>query len=80
MATKPLAQPDAAHAAIADEHEWIRESFELAQGEVYRPPVGAGTGPFALTAKYRSAAQALAAKRVSLAGARLANLLNNGLK
>ena len=79
-AAKQLAQPDAAHAAIADEHEWIRESFELAQGEVYRAPVGAGTGPFALTAKYRSDAHALAAKRVALAGARLANLLNNELR
>ena len=79
-AAKQLAQPDAAHAAIANEHEWIRESFELAQGEVYRSPVGAGTGPFALTAKYGSGARALAAKRVALAGARLANLLNNELK
>jgi hypothetical protein len=75
-----LATPDAAHAAITDEHEWVRESFDLAQGEVYRSPVGAGTGPFNLTAKYRNAALALAEKRVALAGARLANLLNAELK
>ena len=70
----------AAKAAILDEHQWVIESFDLAQGEVYRPPVGAGAGPFSLNSKYRNGARALARKQVALAAARLANVLNAELK
>jgi hypothetical protein len=79
-AAKQLAPAPAAQAAISDEHEWIVESFDLAQGEVDRSPVRAGTGPFTLTATYRNAAHKLADKRIALAAARLANLLNAELK
>lgn len=79
-AAKLLPPPPAAQAAILDEHQWIVESFDLAQGEVYRPPVTAGAGPFSLTAKYRKSAHAVANKRIALAAARLAGLLNAELK
>jgi hypothetical protein len=70
----------AAKAAILDEHQWVIESFDLAQGEVYRPPVGPAAGPFSLNATYRNGARALARKQVALAAARLANVLNADLK
>jgi hypothetical protein len=79
-AAKQLAAPPAAKAAITDEHEWIIESFDLAQGEVYRSPVGKGAGPFSLTAKYRNNSHQVMEKQIALAGARLANLLNAELK
>ena len=60
---------------------WIEESFQAAQVMVYKqPPIGAGAGPFTLTPTYKTAAQKLAAKRIALAGARLAKLLNEELK
>jgi hypothetical protein len=62
------------------EHEWVMESFDLAQGETYRPPVTAGAGTFLLTSKYRSSSRAVMKKQIALASARLANLLNAELK
>ena len=60
---------------------WINESFDAAMQTAYKnPPVGAGTGPFTLTQAYKTAARSLAAKRISLAGARLAQILNDELK
>lgn len=79
-AAKKLGPPPAAKAMISDEHEWMIESFDLAQGEAYRPPVGAGSGPFSLTSKYRNSSQAVMKAQIALAGARLANLLNNELR
>ena len=79
-AAKKLASPPAAKAAITDEHQWVIESFDLAQGEVYRSPIGKGAGPFSLTAKYRNNAHQVMEKQIALAGARLANLLNAELK
>jgi len=79
-AAKLLAAPPPAKAAILDEHEWITESFDLAQGEVYRSPIGAGEGPFTLTSTYRSNARRVMNAQVALAGARLGKLLENELK
>jgi hypothetical protein len=79
-AAKLLAAPPAAKAAISDEHQWMLESFNLSQGDVYRPPVVAGVGPFSLTSKYRSSSRSLMKKQIALAGARLANLLNAELQ
>jgi hypothetical protein len=79
-AARQLAAPPAAKAMILDEHEWVIESFDLAQGEAYRPPVGSGAGPFSLTSKYRSSSRSLMKKQIALAGARLANVLNAELK
>ena len=78
-AAKKLPKADAALAAKADEKDWIAESFQAAKQTVYSAPVAAGDGPFTLTPQYKKNATALAKKRVALAGARLANLLNNEL-
>jgi S1/P1 Nuclease len=78
-AAKKLPKADATLAAKADEKDWIAESFQAAQQTVYSAPVAAGDGPFTLTPQYKISARALAKKRVALAGARLANLLNNEL-
>jgi S1/P1 nuclease len=79
-AAKLLAPPPTVKAMNLDEHEWVIESFDLAQGEAYRPPVTAGAGPFSLTSKYRSSSRAVMKKQIALAGARLANVLNGELK
>lgn len=56
---------------------WLPESFELAKAEVYKPPIGTDIRrPFILTTGYREDAAKTAIARVSLAGVRLAGLLN----
>lgn len=75
-----LSPPDPKLAGIADEKVWINESFEYAKGLVYQPPVGPERGPWELNLPYEENAAALARERIALAGARLANLLNNELK
>jgi S1/P1 Nuclease len=69
-----------AGAALADDQAWITESFDAARKFVYASPVGAGTGPFTLSAAYKSQAKTEAKARVELAGRRLANLINANLK
>jgi hypothetical protein len=78
-AADKLPKPDAKGAAVRDEAVWIQEGFELAQTKVYVPPIGVGDGPFAVTPAYQAAASALGKQRMALAGARLANLLNDAL-
>jgi S1/P1 Nuclease len=64
-----------------DVQHWIDESFNAAKGAVYKnPPIGAGIGPFTLTQTYKTTARALAEKRIALAGARLAKILNDELR
>ncbi|HCX30398.1 MAG TPA: S1/P1 nuclease [Blastocatellia bacterium] len=74
----------AAPASLAnnlDAAVWIDESFAAAKSTAYKqPPIGVGAGPFTITSTYRNAARALAKKRVALAGARLANILNAELR
>ncbi len=67
-------------AAVAAESAWIDESFRVAQQSVYVAPIGVGPGPFTLNAQYKAKARKLASQRIALAGARLANLLNQALK
>ena len=43
------------------------------------PPIGVGDGPFSITPQYQKAAADLGRRRIALAGARLANLLNAAL-
>jgi hypothetical protein len=74
----PAATP--ALVAITDEARWVDEGFEAAKRWVYRPPVKAGPGPFTLDAAYARDARTVSAQRISLAGARLARLLNDALK
>lgn len=61
---------------------WIRESVELAQTKVYRDPVGAGDELYTIVpgSRYDTAAHKVALKRVAVAGARLAQVLNDELK
>jgi len=74
-----LPRPDPKLAAITDETVWIREGLELARKSVYVLPIGVGDGPFAITADYQKAATELARRQAALAGARLANVLNQAL-
>jgi hypothetical protein len=81
MVGSSLPAAPAPQANDLDASHWITESFEAAQATVYRmPPIGVGAGPFTITSTYRNTAKALARKRVALAGARLANILNQELR
>ncbi len=65
-----------------DPAAWIRESFYDARTKVYRDPIGSADQPYTIVpgSPYETQAQKLAIKRVALAGARLAQLLNSELK
>jgi hypothetical protein len=75
-----IAPADATLASDVNVDDWVNESFEDAEADVYVGPIGAGAGPFTITAAYQNSARALAEKRVALAGGRLANVLNTELK
>jgi len=77
---KQLPAANSQLASIGDEGVWIQESFAIAQTRVYVPPIGVGVGPYEVTDGYISAAREVAAQRIALAGARLANLLNDALR
>lgn len=79
-AAQAIPAADPSLAAIASEHSWVQESYDLAKQYVYVGPVGPGPGPFTLTPDYYSNAKRIAEQRVALAGVRLANLLNKELK
>ncbi len=79
QAAEHLPKPDSKLAAVADEKVWIQEGLDLAQTAVYVLPIGIGDGPFPVTPQYQKAAVELGQRRVALAGARLANLLNDAL-
>jgi hypothetical protein len=79
-AGKNLPEADSTLATISDTSTWVQESFELAKQDVYIAPIGAGDGPFTITADYRANAKTIAKARIALAGIRLANLLNAELK
>jgi S1/P1 Nuclease len=78
-----LTLPNAPANAVNDLNvdHWINESFDAAKQTTYKsPPIGAGAGPFTLTLAYKTTARNLAEKRIALAGARLAKILNEELK
>jgi hypothetical protein len=76
-----LAKAPAASASDLDVQRWVDESFALAKKEAYRkPPIGDGTGPFTPTTAYRNKIRDTSKRRVALAGARLATILNDELK
>jgi len=77
---RKLEEAKASLVAKTDEKDWVAESFHSAQQVVYAPPVGPGAGPYTLTLEYKKNAGNLAKQRLSLAGARLAKLLNDELK
>jgi hypothetical protein len=80
-AVATLPTPDQTKADDPDVAHWISESFNLAKSDAYKnPPIGDNSGPFTLSPTYRADARVLARKQIALAGARLANLLNEALK
>lgn len=60
--------------------DWVAESLAIARKAVYVEPIGPGAGPYTVTRAYRQSARATARERVTLAGARLALVLNKELK
>ncbi len=81
-AAQALPAPDPKLVPVTSEHAWLQESFDLGKQYVYVGPLGPdrGPGPYTLTANYYANAKRVAEQRVALAGARLANLLNQELK
>jgi hypothetical protein len=67
-------------ARILDEHVWIEESVSVAREIVYAAPVGPEAGPYVLDEGYRERARAESQRRVALAGARLAGLIQVDLR
>ena len=78
-AAAKLPRPSAKAAAIDDAGVWIAEGLALARTKIYVTPIGVGDGPFVVDAAYQAAAYDLGTRRIALAGARLANLLNGAL-
>ena len=77
---KKVRRAKAADAAKSSEAVWVQESFAAAKQAVYPGLVANPDGTSTLTPAYKKSAQALAKKRVALAAARLAKLLNSELK
>jgi len=78
-AAAALPTPAAKKAKLLDVDAWVQEGLALAQTVVYVAPIGVGHGPFTVDAAYQAAAHKLGKERIALAGARLANLLNDAL-
>jgi len=72
-----MAAPAAQDASSLDPAQWLNESFEIAKAKVYQAPIDNTLGPVVLTNAYRVDAAKTATARASLAGVRLANLLNS---
>jgi hypothetical protein len=80
-ATLPKADPS--DASISDEKAWIQESFQIAKSDVYKSPVvdePSKGNLSSISQDYESNAKNIAHQRIALAGARLANLLNEAFK
>ena len=60
--------------------DWVKESVNDAQQFAYVDPILLTLGPFTITDTYRTNAQQVADRRVALAGARLAKIINEELK
>ncbi|WP_421932391.1 S1/P1 nuclease [Phenylobacterium sp.] len=73
---RTMAKAPATKAAITDSAAWLNESLSVAKTAVYATPIKASHGPFTLTNAYEVKAGSYAERRVALAGARLARLLN----
>jgi hypothetical protein len=79
---KQVKAPAAKAAHNTSAAAWVQESFALARSQVYHPPIASGDGPYTIVPRsaYEVSAYRLAQKRVALAGARLAEVLNHELK
>lgn len=80
--TKILPPPASRDAHNTDTAVWVRESFDAARTKVYREPIGAEEQLYTILpdSAYETEARKIALKRISLAGARLAEILNDELK
>jgi hypothetical protein len=67
-------------AGSTDEADWIDESFDIAKKSVYAPPIRGGDGPYKIDKNYEKQALTIAKQRISLAGSRIAAVLNEALK
>ena len=65
-----------------DTAAWVHESVELARTKVYRDPIEVADQPYTIVpmSEYDLQAYKVAQKRIALAGARLAQVLNTELK
>jgi hypothetical protein len=79
VAARQLAVVTTPAAAVLDPAAWVQESFVVARSDVYSTPIRVGTGPYALTPAYMARARQVGAARISLAGMRLAAVLNRDL-
>lgn len=83
--TRKLPTPAAADVAISDVSYWLKESEKLAESDAYATPILVGLGPYELSgpdnaaALYHDHALSTARSQVSLAGRRLADLINANL-
>jgi hypothetical protein len=75
-AVNELPRPSKKEAADSDETHWIAEGAELAKTRIYTGPIGVGASSYAIDEVYQRAVLNLARSRISLAGVRLARLLN----
>ncbi|MGL4967675.1 MAG: S1/P1 nuclease [Inquilinus sp.] len=75
-----LPDPDPALAGVADPADWLEESKKLVEDFVYAEPVRSGARPYMLDRQYETNAKKIGRQQISLAGARLANLINEPLK
>ncbi|WP_026264417.1 S1/P1 nuclease [Rhizobium leguminosarum] len=76
--TLPLADP--LLASEADPEQWFKESAALARQYAYTPAINPNAQPSQLSAQYVADAKNTAQRQVSLAGFRLANLINRALQ
>ena len=65
---------------VLDPEAWASESKAIAENYAYAPPVSTGANPVMLTREYETRARTIARARAALAGARLAEILNEALK
>lgn len=78
-AAQVLPKADPLLSSVGDEAKWLDESYALAKSDAYKnPPIGDAKGT--ITAAYEANAEQIAKRRIALAGARLANLLNENFK
>jgi hypothetical protein len=69
-----LPAPEAKKAGITDLQLWVKESFIIAQHDVYMPQAGGSPGPYNLDAAYREAARKIARQQAPGAAPQLAAL------
>ncbi len=79
---KSLAPATVKAAHIKETASWVRESVTEAKEDAYRAPIGTADQRYTIVpgSLYKAEAYRLAEKRLALAGARLALLLNENLK